>query len=56
LFTQINEVLSNEIVKDGRNYKKEYFSKALQRASNEHYTSIDVLEAFEGLINKLARA
>lgn len=40
---KINELLSNEIVKDGRNYKKEYFSKVLQRASNEHYTGIDVL-------------
>jgi hypothetical protein len=41
---KINESLSNEIVKkDDRNYKKEYFSKAIQRASNEHYTSIDVL-------------
>ena len=33
-------------MKDGRNYKKEYFSKVLQRASNEHYTGIDVLEKF----------
>jgi hypothetical protein len=30
----IDERLSNEIVKDGRSYKKEYFSKALQKASN----------------------
>jgi hypothetical protein len=43
-------------VKDGRNYKKEYFGKALQRASNEHYTSIDMLEKFEDLINKLSTA
>jgi hypothetical protein len=34
----INEKLSNEIVRDGRFYKKEYFSKALQKASNEHET------------------
>lgn len=36
----INDLLSSEIVKDGRNYKKEYFSQALQKASNEHYTSV----------------
>jgi hypothetical protein len=30
----INELLPSEIVKDGRNYKKEYFSQALQKASN----------------------
>lgn len=39
----VNDILPSEIVKDGRNYKKEYFSKALQKASNEHYTSIDIL-------------
>ena len=50
----INDKLSNEIVKDGRSYKKEYFSKALQKASNEHYTGIDTLEKFENLINKLS--
>ncbi len=39
----INEQLSNEIVRDGRSYKREYFSKALQKASNEHYTGVDTL-------------
>ncbi len=39
----INEKLSNEIIRDGRSYKKEYFSKALQKASNEHYTGVDTL-------------
>lgn len=52
----INELLSSEIVQDGRNYRKEYFSKALQRASNEHYTEIEALEKFENLINKLSQA
>jgi hypothetical protein len=42
----VDERLSNEIVKDGRSYKKEHFSKALQKASNEHYTGVDVLEKF----------
>ncbi len=50
----IDDRLSNEIVKDGRSYKKEYFSKALQKASNEHYTGVDILEKFENLINKLS--
>ncbi len=52
----INEKLSNEIVRDGRSYKREYFSKALQKASNEHYTGVDTLERFENLISKLATA
>ncbi len=43
-------------MKDGRNYKKEYFSKALQKASNEHYTEVNVLERFEELISKFASA
>lgn len=30
----IDEILSNEIVKEERNYKMEYFSKGLQKASN----------------------
>jgi hypothetical protein len=56
LLIKIDERLSNEIVKDQRNYKKEYFSKALQKASNEHRTPIETLENFENLINKLATA
>jgi hypothetical protein len=39
----INELLASEIVKDGRSYKKEYFSQALQKASNEHYTQVETL-------------
>lgn len=40
-------------MKDTRYYKKEYFTKALQRASNEHQTDIATLEKFEELIGKL---
>lgn len=43
-------------MKDTRYYKKEHFSKALQKASNEHYTQIDILERFENLITKLSTA
>lgn len=39
----IDDRLSSEVVRDGRAYKKEYFSKALQKASNEHYTGVDTL-------------
>lgn len=36
----ISEKFASEIVKDTRNFKKENFGKALQRASNEHQTDI----------------
>ena len=51
--SQISERFSAEIVKDARFFKKEYFYKALQKASNEHQTDILTLEKFEELIGKL---
>lgn len=40
-------------MKDTRFFQKDYFNKALQKASNEHQTDIETLEKFEDLINSL---
>lgn len=50
------DVLVNEILRDERYYKKEYFTMALQKAANENCTDEVVLEKFEALIQQLSNA
>jgi hypothetical protein len=52
----IKDILVNEIVRDDRYYKKEYFTTALQKAANENCTDENVLEKFEALIYQLSTA
>ena len=50
------DILVNEILRDQRYYKKEYFTTALQKAANENCTDENVLERFEALISQLSNA
>ncbi len=52
----VGDVLVNEILRDERYYKKEYFATALQKAVNENCTDEIVLEKFEALIHQLSNA
>jgi hypothetical protein len=58
IYSNLNfrDVLVNEILRDERYYRKEYFSTALQKAANENCTDETVLEKFEALILQLSNA
>lgn len=51
-----DDIIIGEILRDDRNYKREYFTTALQKATNDNCTDEGVLEKFENLINRLATA
>ena len=45
-----------EILRDERNYKREFFTTALQKATNENCTDEVILEKFERLLSTLSTA
>lgn len=51
-----DDVIIAEILRDERNYKRQFFTTALQKATNDNCTDEVVLEKFENLINRLATA
>ena len=51
-----DDIIIGEILRDERNYKRQYFTTALQKATNDNCTDEVVLERFENLINRLANA